>query len=93
MPVKGGGLPPWLTPGNKGNKGGNHRSGKRSNSVRAACQKGAAEAVPILKKILKSPSAELKDKIRAAEVLGRWAGVEVKQVDAQISGDIRVVWE
>lgn len=91
--MAGKGLPPWLKPGNPGNKGGNRNSGKRSTKVREACQKGAVKAVPILIKIVEDKKAKPSERVRAAEVLGRWAGVDVKQVEASLDGVIKVVWE
>jgi hypothetical protein len=67
-------LPPWLVPGNPG-----HRSAARSGNDKIAqlCRKHTKEdSIPMLVAIVKDGDGKAQDRIRASEVLGRWAGLD-----------------
>jgi hypothetical protein len=67
-------LPPWLVPGNPG-----HRSAARSGNDKIAelCRKHTKEdAIPMLVGIIKDGDEKAQARIRACELLGRWAGLD-----------------
>jgi hypothetical protein len=67
-------LPPWLKPGNPG-----HKVPKRGplDKIVEICRTHTKEdAIPILVGVMRNEGADAKDRIKACEVIGKWAGMD-----------------
>jgi hypothetical protein len=76
-----------IVPGNPGNSGGKPgRSGRPKSEVREACRAAFNEAMPTLLAIAlgKLPDVSYADRIRAADVLGKYGGMTFTETEAKI---------
>jgi hypothetical protein len=76
-----------LVPGNPGNAGGQPgRSGRPKDEVRLGCRVAFDEAVPVLRAIVKGelPDVSTADRMRAADVLGRYGGMAFTETEAKV---------